>query len=634
MSKLPVSCQDEALSYHLYLFHKGGDCRAYEFLGAHPGKSSGRDGVFFRVWAPGAARVSVTGSFNGWDPAKNPMEKISVGVWQCHISGVKPCDSYKFCIDTPGGARLFKADPCAFHAETRPKTASKFFDLSGYQWNDDGFVLGRAKTPPYDRPINIYELHPGSFRLHADGSFLSYRELAAEVVSYVKRLGYTHVELMPVSEHPLDDSWGYQCTGYFAPTSRFGTPHDFMYFVDLCHQSGLGVILDWVPAHFPKDDFGLSSFDGGFLYEYSEPEKREHPDWGTLIFDYGRNEVCSFLISAAAFWFDKYHIDGLRVDAVASMLYLDYGRKGRCIPNIYGGRENLEAISFFRKLNEHIFASWPGVLMIAEESTAWPMVTKPAYLGGLGFNFKWNMGWMNDTLTYMKTDPVRRQYCHDKLTFPLTYAFSENFVLPLSHDEVVHGKKSLLSKMPGDYDQKFASLRTLFGHMMASPGKKLLFMGGEFGQFIEWDFKKEPDYHLTENYASHRMLFDYVTALNFFYLENPPLWENDSDWQGFGWLCHEDNHNNIIAYRRIAKNGDEVIVLLNFAPVRRDGYRIGLENPGRYAEALSSDEVRFGGSGVRNLPVINTEPVPWQGKRFSAEFTAPPLSAVYLKPER
>lgn len=614
---------------HLYFFHEGSDCRAYEFLGARPAKQGKTAGWMFRVWAPEAQEVSVVGDFNEWDREVHPMTKVSVGVWERFIPALEEYAIYKYAVHTKQGRWVDKADPYAYHAETRPRTASKLYDVTGYEWGDEAWIGARADA--YERPMNIYELHLGSWQRGGDGEMLTYRELAERIPAYAADMGYTHIELMPVMEHPFDGSWGYQVTGYFAPTSRYGTPKDFMYFVDKCHQAGLGVLLDWVPAHFPKDGFGLASFDGSCCYEYSDADRREHADWGTLIFDYGRNEVRSFLMSSALFWLDFYHADGLRVDAVASMLYLDYGRKNRFVPNIHGGRENLEAVSFFRKLNEQVFAAFPHVLMIAEESTSWPMVTKPVYLGGLGFNFKWSMGWMNDTLHYMALDPVFRQHSHNDLTFSMMYAYSENYILPLSHDEVVHGKRSLIEKMPGYYVDKFAGVRAYLGYMMAHPGKKLTFMGMEFGQFIEWDEAKSLDWHLLD-YDMHRKLHAYTRALNHFYRGQTPLWENDGDWAGFSWIVSGDYQGNTLAFARYDRSGKEIICVFNFSPVPRDGYRVGVNQPGGYREIFNSNRVDFGGWGKINDYPMYTQEVICDGRPHSFLLDIPPLSAVFLEP--
>ncbi len=611
----------------VYLFRQGRNCRAYDFFGSH----FTEDGVVFRVWAPRAKEVSVVGSFNDWNENSHPMKKIADGIWEAQISGVKQYDSYKYSVSGADGVRRMKADPYAFHAETRPDNASKVYELDGFVWSDNDYLQSIYKRDIYSSPVNIYELHAGSWRTYPDGEPYSYRALADELVPYLKELSYTHVELMPVLEHPFDGSWGYQVTGYFAVTSRYGTPHDFMYFVDKLHNAGIGVILDWVPAHFPKDAHGLYEFDGSCCYEYSDPLKREHADWGTRIFDYGKNEVVSFLTSSAAFFFDKYHIDGLRVDAVASMLYLDYGRKGgQWRPNIYGGRENLEAVAFLKYLNESIFRDYPHALMIAEESTAWPLVTKPVSADGLGFNFKWNMGWMNDILRYSSLDGLSRKFNHDLITFSMFYAFSENFVLPISHDEVVHGKKSLIDKMPGSYEEKFKGIKAFLGYMYAHPGKKLLFMGQEFGQFIEWDEKKQLDWFLLD-YDTHKGLHEYVKKLNAVYRSNAPFWQIDYSWEGFNWLVSDDNTNSVVAFERIDRSGDKIIAVCNFTPVSREGYRIGIESRGSLTYLLSSDDKCFGGDGISDGKRIYTKKIPMHGKDNSFEITVPGFSCIYLR---
>ena len=584
----------------------------------------------FRVWAPHARAVSVTGSFNGWNAEENPMRCIGNGVWEASIPGLKVYDTYKYAITDRAGAVRLKADPYAFHAETRPANASKLYDLDGYQWGDAAWIRKRESGNIYRSPVNIYELHAGSWRVHDDGEPYSWRDLADALRPYLTDMGYTHVELLPVMEHPFDGSWGYQVTGYFAVTSRFGTPHDFMYFVDTLHAAGIGVILDWVPAHFPKDAHGLYEFDGTPQYEYADALKREHKDWGTRVFDYGKNEVVSFLVSSAHFWFDRFHVDGLRVDAVASMLYLDYGRKnGEWRPNIYGGRENLEAVAFLRALNESVFRDFPGVLMIAEESTAWPLVTAPVCDGGLGFNYKWNMGWMNDTLRYAALDGLSRKYNHDLITFSLFYAFSENFVLPISHDEVVHGKKSLLDKMPGTYEEKFMGMKAFLGLMYAHPGKKLLFMGQEFGQFIEWDEKKQLDWFLLD-YPAHRQLHDFCRALFRLYRATPALWQVDDSWDGFSWLVADDNDNSVAAFERRDRDGNSVICVVNFTPVRRENYRIGVTDRGVLTTLLSSDDLRFGGTREK-FPRLYTRKEPMHGRDYSFSLDLPGLSCIYLK---
>ena len=616
----------------LRLFHEGVSSHAFDVLGSFPAVREGVRGALFRVWAPGAVSVSVTGDFNGWERSAHPMRRISDGgVWEGFVSDVKRFDRYKYSIETGDGRFLMKADPYATHMQTRPETASQFYPLAGYRWKDGGWQRKKTAQNLYDSPINIYEVHAGSWKRYPDGNVFDYGKLADELIAYVREMGYTHIELLPVSEFPLDDSWGYQVTGYYAPTSRYGTPRDFMAFVDKCHQAGIGVIIDWVPAHFPKDAHGLFEFDGGPCYEYADPLKREHKDWGTRVFDYACPEVCSFLISNALFWMAKYHIDGLRVDAVASMLYLDYGRRdGEWRPNRNGGKENLEAVEFLQKLNCAVFHDFPKAMMIAEESTAWPLVTRPVDCGGLGFNFKWNMGWMNDMLEYMSMDPLCRQYHQKNITFSFHYAFSENFILPISHDEVVHGKKSLISKMPGEYGQQFAGVRAFLGYMMAHPGKKLLFMGCEFGQFKEWDYRDALDWTLLE-YPAHESLKTYVASLNRFYLDHPPLWEIDYSWEGFSWIANDDNTQNIIAFRRIDRQHRELVILCNFSPVKRADYRIGVPAPGNYREIFSSDAPEFGGTGSLNREPLRAEPIAMHGFAQSIALTVPPLSTIFFE---
>lgn len=611
----------------VYLFKQGRNSESYEFFGSH----ATPDGAVFRVWAPNAKSVSVTGDFCGWSEEAHPMHEIADGIWETEVSAIKRYDTYKYCIEDKKGVRRMKADPYAFHAETRPGTASKFYELDGFNWTDKSYFSRRSRRTVYESPVNIYEIHAGSWRTNEDGSFLSYRLLADELAPYLTEMGYTHVELMPITEHPFDGSWGYQTTGYFAVTSRYGTPHDFMYFVNKLHENGIGVILDWVPAHFPKDAFGLYEFDGECQYEYSDPLKREHADWGTRVFDYGKNEVVSFLISSASFFFKKYHIDGLRVDAVASMLYLDYGKRdGEWRPNIYGGRENLEAVAFIRHLNECIFRDHPYALMIAEESTAWPLVSRPVSDGGLGFNFKWNMGWMNDILRYTSLDGLSRKYNHDLITFSLFYAFSENFILPISHDEVVHGKCSLINKMPGTYEEKFAGMKVFLGYMYSHPGKKLLFMGQEFGQFIEWQEKKQLDWFLLD-YDSHRTLHAFTGALNRLYKNSAPLWEIDYSWEGFEWLVSDDCDNSVAAFMRTDKKGNSIAAVCNFTPVTRKNYRIGIDRAGTLTVILNSDDTAFGGKGEFAKKRILTKRIPMHGKENSFELTLPGLSCIYLK---
>ena len=615
-------------------FYGGTNSEAYRYLGAHRTRRAGKDGYVFRVWAPNAAYVSVVGDFCAWNGYDHPMTRNADGFWECFVAGLKRYDTYKFAVTTQRGDTVLKTDPYAFHAETRPGTAGKLYDLGGYRWGDDEWRRNRAKAPIDRSPLNIYEVHLGSWRRRENGDFYDYRTLAHELADYVLDLGYNCVELMPVTEYPLDDSWGYQCTGYFAATSRYGTPKDFMYFVDHLHRKGISVLLDWVPAHFCKDEHGLIDFDGTSCYEYADPNKREHEGWGTRVFDYGRGEVRSFLLSSAAFWLREFHLDGLRVDAVASMLYLDYGREnGRWTPNINGGHENLEAIDFLRALNETAFSVDPNVLMVAEESTAWPLVTRPAKDGGLGFNLKWNMGWMNDMCHYLKLDPWFRQFHHKDITFSLMYAFSENFVLPISHDEVVHMKGSLRGKMPGDNWQQLAGVRAFTAYLLAHPGKKLTFMGAELGQWHEWDFASQLDWYLLEN-QENQQTQQFFKDINRFYLSQSPLWSIDFSWEGFEWLVADDNCNNVVVFVRRDREGRELIAAVNFSPVGQAEYRFGVPPKKTYREVFTTDLAAYGGTGDWcNEEPIETEGIPSHGKPCSLCVKIPPLGAAFFSGE-
>jgi len=619
----------------LFLFNEGSHYRLYEKLGAHLTTVDGVEGTHFAVWAPNAEQVSVMGEFNGWNKLSHPLHpKGQSGIWEGFIPGVAKGTIYKYyLVSHHSDYYVEKADPFAFYAETPPKTASIVCDLN-YNWGDQAWIEKRRTHNAFDAPISIYEVHLGSWRrVPEEGNrSLSYRELAPKLAEYLGQMGFTHVEFLPVMEHPFYGSWGYQLTGYFAPTSRYGTPQDFMYLVDYLHQHDIGVILDWVPSHFPNDEHGLGYFDGTHLYEHGDPRQGIHPDWNSFVFNHGRHEVRSFLSSSALFWLDKYHVDGLRVDAVASMLYLDYGRKeGEWIPNQYGGRENLEAIAFLRRLNEAIYQEKPDVQIIAEESTAWPMVSRPTYVGGLGFGLKWDMGWMHDTLEYMTKDPVYRKYHHNNLTFRLIYAFFENFVLPLSHDEVVHGKGSLLGKMPGDEWQKFANLRLLLGYMYAQPGKKLLFMGGEFGQWREWVHDESLEWHLLQ-YLPHSGLQQWVSDLNRLYRSQPALYQVDFDSAGFEWVdCNDVEHSVVSLIRRGRSRYDVIAVVCNFTPVTHFNYRIGVPRPGLWRELLNSDAREYGGSGQGNLGGVEAAPIPFHGRPYSLTITLPPLATVFFK---
>ena len=626
---MSVNKKNNQNDFPLYLFYQGKNYEAYKFFGVHS-KKKGRGKMFnFRVWAPAARSVSVVGDFNEWDRTKNPMKLIADGIWETDISGLKQFDAYKYSIETGDGRTILKSDPYAAHFETRPGTASKIYE-STYEWSDQEWFESKKSRIIYKSPVNVYEVHLGSWKKEESREFIDCITFAKNIIPYLKKMSYTHVEFMPLTEYPFDGSWGYQVTGYFAPTSRYGTPDDFRKMIDMFHEAGIGVILDWVPAHFPKDEAGLYEFDGTCCYEYTDERKREHKSWGTRVFDYGKAEVCSFLISSANYWFDEFHVDGLRVDAVASMLYLDYDRRdGEWCANVNGGNENLEAVEFFKRLNEAVFSKHPDALMIAEESTAWPLVTKPTDIGGLGFNFKWNMGWMNDMLSYMSLDPIYRSFNHDKLTFSFFYAFSENYLLPISHDEVVYGKCSMINKMPGEYEQKFASYRAFLAYMMAHPGKKLLFMGQEFAQMNEWNYQTQLDWNLME-FDSHKNMLKFSEKLNKFYAENTPMWQNDDSWGGFSWISNDDYKQSVISFRRIDDNGDEIIAVCNFVPVERRDYRIGVPYKGRYKLVFNTDATEFGGSGISEKS-FKTENEGMHGHDQSISMTLAPLSVVYLR---
>ena len=618
----------------LHLFSEGQHQHAWRFLGSHLTTIDGVDGCLFAVWAPNAVRISVVGDFNGWNGLRHPLRNRGhSGIWEIFVPGLHDSDAYKYEILTAEGHILLKADPYGARMSLRPDTTSLITEDSSFDWSDQDWLNQRAEWDWQQQPVSIYEVHLGSWRQKADGGFLSYRELAEQLVEYVGELGYTHIELLPITEHPLDESWGYQVSAYFSPTSRFGEPDDLRYLIDRCHEQGIGVILDWVPAHFPKDDFALARFTGRPLYEHEDPKRGEHKDWGTLIFDYGRNEVRNFLAAGALYWIEEFHLDGLRVDAVASMLYLDYSRNdGEWTPNQYGGREHLEAIDFLRNINEIIHQRFPGVLTIAEESTAWPMVSRPTYMGGLGFSMKWNMGWMHDTLSYMEEDPVYRKYHQDKLTFSQLYSWTENFVLPFSHDEVVHLKKSMLDKMPGDLWQKFANLRLLYAYQYAHPGKKLLFMGGEFGQWDEWNAKQPLDWALLEQ-PSHQGLQKVVSDLNHLYREQSALHRFDFDQQGFQWIDCHDSEQSVLSFIRHGNDGEQLVCIFNFTPVPRAHYRIGVPPAVHYRECFNSDSHYYGGSDMGNKGDLAVQNLPWMGFSQSLELTLPPLGALFLRGE-
>lgn len=615
--------------FQLYLFNEGTNFKSYEMLGAHKTDK----GIRFAVWAPNASKVTLTGDFNNWNTEDRPLERIgSTGVWYGVFDDIHEGDIYKYAVHDRHQRVVLKADPFAFCSELRPGTASVVADISDFSWSDDGWLKKRAATPPYDKPMLIYEMHLGSWRQHEDGSFYTYRELAGELIPYVKDMGYTHIEIMPVTEYPFDGSWGYQVTGYFSATRRYGMPEDLKYFINECHKNGISVIMDWVPAHFPKDAHGLYMFDGTPTFEYADPRMGEHKDWGTMVFDYSKTEVVSFLMSSAYFWVSEYHMDGLRVDAVSSMLYRDYSRNdGEWVANIYGGNQNIEAIDFLRNLNKTMFAEFPNILMIAEESTAWGMVTGSVDKGGLGFNYKWNMGWMNDTLRYMSMDPYFRKDNHSLLTFLMFYAYSENYILPLSHDEVVHGKCSLLNKMFGDYDEKFASYRTLLGYYLALPGKKLIFMGAELGEFIEWRYDEGLEWQLLE-YEKHKKLNKYLKEINRYYVENKPFWQMEQDWSGFAWINDSDSENSMLSFmRKGAKKGDYVIVVCNFTPVDRKKYVIGVPEPGEYAVEIDSSWEKFGGNKKKRSAKYKAENKAFRDYPYSLSIDSGGLSVMYIR---
>ena len=623
------------ISFGIHVFCEGKNRRAYEMLGLHKTVKDGKECMVMRTWAPFARAVSLVGEFSGWKEDKYKMHRIDGGIWEVYTDCVfDDFTSYKLLVTGRDGKKTYKSDPYAFHFETRPKTASKYYDIKGFDWTDEKYLKDRKKSDHLNKPMNIYEVHLGSWRRFGDKEYFNYRKIADELVPYAKEMGYTHIELMPITEYPFEGSWGYQVTGYFAPTSRYGEPKDFMYFVNKCHEEGIGVIMDWVPAHFPKDEMGLRQFDGGPLYEYPDSRKGEHKEWGTLVFDYGRPEVCSFLISSANFWLREYHIDGLRVDAVASMLYLDYGRKnGEWVANRYGGNEHLEAVNFLRDLNEAVIEDNPGVTMIAEESTLWPMVSRSPAVGGLGFNYKWNMGWMNDMVRFICMDPLFRKDHHDKMTYTFSYAFTENFILPISHDEVVYGKGSLFNKMQGTESERYAALRGFMCFMMACPGKKLIFMGSEFGQHNEWNYEKELEWELLQ-YDDHKKCHNFFKAINNFYLNRPELWDSESTDACFKWISGEDYTQNVIAFRRIDKKGNEIIALCNFLPISHGDYRIGVPYKGVYEEIFTSDAVEFGGKGQLNGDKIKTLSEGMHGFEQSISLKLPANSVIFLRCKR
>lgn len=615
----------------LRLFSDGDAVRAYDFLGAHFINLDGRNGVIFRVWAPNAITVSLVGDFNNWNQKANYMYKIGGGVWELFIENLNEFAVYKFCIETVDHTNILKSDPFAFHCQTRPENASMVFNTNQYVWHDSYWMENRQNTSSPDKPMNIYEIHAGSWKKYPDGNYFNYQKMADELIPYLKEMNYTHVQLMPLMEYPYDPSWGYQTTGYFAATSRYGTPCDLMALIDRCHMEGIGVIMEIVPSNFPKDDYGLYKFDGTCLYEDNNPKKGQRDSWGTCLFNFQRYEVISFLISAVMFWFDKYHVDGMRIGAVSSMLYLDYGKKdGEWVPNRFGGNENLEAIDFIKRLNKAVHMYHPSALTFAEENTSWPKLTLPIEEGGLGFDYKWNMGWMNDTLHYMSLDPLWRPFNHDNLTFSFFYAFSERFILPISHDEVAHGKGSLISKMPGDYDSKFAGVRTFITYMYAHPGKKLVFMGCEIGQFDEWDSDSGIQWDLLK-FEKHNALYTFFKAINKFYIEHKPLYELDNTPKGFEWIHRNDYTQSVIAFRRTDSDGNEIIAVCNFQPTVHENYMIGVPRFGEYEEIFNSDLTEFGGTGVSNTGTLTTVPMKIHGYKQGLSLTLPPLGVIYLK---
>ena len=615
----------------LRLFSDGDAVRAYDFLGAHFINLDGRNGVIFRVWAPNAITVSLVGDFNNWNQKANYMYKIGGGVWELFIENLNEFAVYKFCIETVDHTNILKSDPFAFHCQTRPENASMVFNTNQYVWHDSYWMENRQNPSSPDKPMNIYEIHAGSWKKYPDGNYFNYQKMADELIPYLKEMNYTHVQLMPLMEYPYDPSWGYQTTGYFAATSRYGTPCDLMALIDRCHMEGIGVIMEIVPSNFPKDDYGLYKFDGTCLYEDNNPKKGQRDSWGTCLFNFQRYEVISFLISAVMFWFDKYHIDGMRIGAVSSMLYLDYGKKdGEWVPNRFGGNENLEAIDFIKRLNKAVHMYHPSALTFAEENTSWPKLTLPIEEGGLGFDYKWNMGWMNDTLHYMSLDPLWRPFNHDNLTFSFFYAFSERFILPISHDEVAHGKGSLISKMPGDYDSKFAGVRTFITYMYAHPGKKLVFMGCEIGQFDEWDSDSGIQWDLLK-FEKHNALYTFFKAINKFYIEHKPLYELDNTPKGFEWIHRNDYTQSVIAFRRTDSDGNEIIAVCNFQPTVHENYMIGVPRFGEYEEIFNSDLTEFGGTGVSNTGTLTTVPMKIHGYKQGLSLTLPPLGVIYLK---